>query len=116
MAVQAGPADRLLAWGEREVYPHRLATLRRIADDYDSDVRGRAHCLKRLVECSTAQSVEAYDPAISHDRRVDIECYVDSSPLRPNPTGVPVNRWYLIHILPFAIKDRKDTLMFQDPG
>uniref|UniRef100_A0AAV1TQF6 Uncharacterized protein n=1 Tax=Peronospora matthiolae TaxID=2874970 RepID=A0AAV1TQF6_9STRA len=59
LAAQQIPIEQLMEWGAVEAYRQQITSLRRVADDEESDDRARTHCRDWLSSCESASPQEA---------------------------------------------------------
>ncbi|KAE8881298.1 hypothetical protein PF003_g34625 [Phytophthora fragariae] len=115
IAAQCCTPAQLAQWGERELYLVQIQTLERIWTDDDSDDRARDLCSAWLDRCKSAPALEALDIASDRTQWGALSELVDASLLRLRPLEIPLEHWFILHVLPFAVADWTASPMGRAP-
>ncbi|CAH0486694.1 unnamed protein product [Peronospora farinosa] len=112
LEAQACNQQQLEEWGERGAFAQQLQMLDRIQKDEENDDRARAMCAKWATICRTADYTEVIVLASDNQRWYH---YVDDSLMRSRPFEIPLNYWFTLHVLPYTIREWRDTVMGRAP-
>ncbi|KAE9283687.1 hypothetical protein PF008_g27340 [Phytophthora fragariae] len=115
IASQCCTPAQLAQWGERELYLVQIQTLERIWTDDDSDDRARDLYSAWLDRCKSAPALEALDIASDRTQWGALSELVDASLLRLRPLEIPLEHWFILHVLPFAVADWTASPMGRAP-
>ncbi|KAE8972863.1 hypothetical protein PR001_g26477 [Phytophthora rubi] len=115
IAAQCCTPAQLAQWGERELYLVQIQTLERIWTDDDSDDQARDLCSAWLDRCKSALALEALDIASDRTQWGALSELVDASLLRLRPLEIPLEHWFILHVLPFAVADWTASPMGRAP-
>ncbi|KAG7390739.1 hypothetical protein PHYPSEUDO_006858 [Phytophthora pseudosyringae] len=114
-AAQRCSRQQLERWREVEMYLQQVHTIERIWKDEDSEDRARTYCATWLEHCRQANADDAMAIARDRARWEEISYLVDASLLRFRPVNIPLDHWFVLHVLPFTILSWKDTAMSRAP-
>ncbi|GMF51713.1 unnamed protein product [Phytophthora fragariaefolia] len=115
LAAQSCQHEQLIHWGEREAYQHQVLTIERIRHDEDSDDVAQTFCTGWLEHCYAATPQDAIELARDRQMWSELGTMVDVSLLPLRPLNIPLEHWFILHVLPYAIKDWDDTSMGRAP-
>ncbi|GMF18684.1 unnamed protein product [Phytophthora fragariaefolia] len=95
--------------------PESVETIERICGDDESDDTSHSYCEGWLATCHTASTQEALELARDRQRWSDLGQLVDVSLLRLRPLEIPLEHWFILHVIPYVISGWTDTAMGRAP-
>ncbi|GMF46551.1 unnamed protein product [Phytophthora fragariaefolia] len=107
--------EQVLRWGELEAYRHQIQTIEWIANYGDNEDATGQFCGEWLERCSAASTPDAAELARDRQRWSDLGQLVDESLIRLRPLDIPLEHWFILHVLPYVIQYWADTATGRAP-